>query len=97
MKIPYVLAFLAWLFLFNFNVHGFIALTRRQHKMMSKEWQSTSSIPTVRSRLFDFNSYIEKLKGIVETKSTDPSFFMEEVKITSDFYIIFLYVLELNA
>ena len=75
MKVPYVL-FLAWLFLVNVNVHGFIALTRRQHKMMSKEWQnkqSASPINTARSRLFELDSYIEKIKRIVETKSTDTS------------------------
>ena len=82
MRVPYVLFFLVWLFLFNANVHGFIALTRRQHKMMSKEWQNrknTSPINTVQSRLFEFDSYIEKLKRIAETESSDPSFSMEEV------------------
>ena len=44
--------------------------------MMSKEWQnrqSASPINTVRSRLFELDSYIEKIKRIVETKSTDTS------------------------
>ena len=50
--------------------------------MMSKEWQNrknASPINTVRSRLFEFDSYIEKLKRIAETESSDPSFSMEEV------------------
>ena len=82
MKIPYLLVFLAWLFLFNVNVHGFISLTRKQHKMMSKEWQSrksTSPINPVRSKLFKFDSYFEKLQSTSETKASDSSLSIEEV------------------
>ena len=101
MKIPYVLVFLPWLFLFNVNVHGFIALTRRQHKMMSKEWQhrqSTSPIKKVRSRLFEFDSFIEKLQRTAGSISSDLSLSVDEVwKKTLQTFIYFLHVLELIA